>query len=128
MWAELFLVARAPDPVAMAETWHGEDTERYDFACGQQRLEVKASAGRVRQHHFSLEQLKPPAKTRLLIASLFVEASGGGATVADLVDRIRQPLYDVPSLLLRIDSRVAAVIGDSWRDLEQQAFDFDLAC
>jgi hypothetical protein len=38
---------------------HQLPDERFDFALAEERSEVKAAVGRVRRHHFSLEQLLP---------------------------------------------------------------------
>jgi hypothetical protein len=63
--------------------------EAYDFSASSQRLEVKSAAGEERNHYFTLEQLHPPASTRVLIASLFVQGAGGGQSLAELLDRVR---------------------------------------
>ena len=77
LWAEVFLIARAADPAALVEAWHGVSTDRYDFMVGSQRIEVKSTAGSTREHHFSLEQLHPPEGTEVLIASLSLNDKHG---------------------------------------------------
>jgi hypothetical protein len=78
LWAELLIIRRSADPVTLVAAWHGLPIERIDFLRGKQRIEVKSSSNRRRVHHFSLEQLTPPASARLVVASLFVEPVGGG--------------------------------------------------
>jgi len=86
LWAELFIMARSGNPEIAVASWHGAETERYDFAQGNQRIEVKSSGTRTREHHFSLEQLHPPSDIDLLVASLFVERSSGGLSVVELLE------------------------------------------
>jgi len=40
----------------MAAAWH-RDRSAFDFAAGPQRIEVKSSNSRQREHYFTLEQL-----------------------------------------------------------------------
>ena len=70
LWAELLIISRSSDPGKLVSCWHSQPEDRFDFASGVDRLEVKAAAGRLKIHHFSLEQLRPPipAKGRCCIA------------------------------------------------------------
>src|SRR5262249_35004628 len=73
LWSELFVIANGNDPIRLAAAWHVSPTDIYDFNAGELRLEVKSSSRRYRQHTFSLNQLKPPDGSNLVIVSLFVE-------------------------------------------------------
>lgn len=75
LWAELFLISEARQPVLLVDAWHTEPEDRYDFAMDEQRIEVKSFSGQIRQHHFSLGQLHPPAGVNVLVASVRVEGS-----------------------------------------------------
>lgn len=127
LWAELLVIRGATDPVALAAAWHGLPVERIDFLRGQQRIEVKSSSSRRRVHHFSLEQLTPPASTRLIIASVFVEPVGGGLSLRRLSDEIRAMLAVDPALLTQFDSIFYATLGASWSDAMEECFDLELA-
>lgn len=127
LWAELFLIVDATDARALAAAWHGEPEEQYDFSLSQHRIEVKSAAGGERRHYFTLEQLHPPAGTTALIASLFVEGSGGGISIAELMDRARWRVASDPDLQLRIDQLVAASLGQNWRNGLEQRFDWQRA-
>jgi hypothetical protein len=127
LWAELLIIRRSADPVALAAAWHGLPIERVDFLRGQQRIEVKSSSSRLRVHHFSLEQLTPPAGTRLIVASLFVEPVGGGLSLRRLSDDIRASLAGDPALLTQFDSIFYATLGASWSDAMEECFDLELA-
>lgn len=127
LWAELLLIARAPDTAAAVSAWHITPGDRYDFNAGNQRIEVKSTSMRVRQHYFSLEQLCPPTQTTLLIASLFVEYAGAGTSIMELAERIRTRISNHPDLLLHIDQIISLTLGENWRDALEARFDVELA-
>jgi hypothetical protein len=88
---------------------------------------VKGVAGRVRRHHFALEQLHPPAGAAVLIASLFVERAGAGTSVAELLDQIRARIGQDAHLLLHLDQTTSRTLGQDWRHGLEERFDFQLA-
>lgn len=126
LWGELFIIQRACDPCALIACWHADPNDRFDFAEAERRLEVKTVSGRVRMHHFSHEQLRPPAGTLVMIASVLIERSAGGPSVNDLIDAIRERVTD-PDLLLRLDAVVAETLGEDWRTAREDRFDRQLA-
>ncbi len=126
LWAELWIIARAREPEILLDAWHAEPTDVYDFNGGPDRLEIKSTSQRTRKHTFSHRQLQPPAGTRVAIASVFVESSGGGPTISALVDRIRRRLAK-PKTLGRLDYAAARTLGAEWRDGVEAAFDSELA-
>ena len=63
---------------------------------------------------------------RSTIALVLTERSGGGSSVADLVDVIRSRTRD-SDLLIRLDSIIAQAIGEDWRSLQQVRFDLQSA-
>jgi hypothetical protein len=107
IWAELFLIDLSDQPEKLAAAWHSTSTERWDFSAGRERLEVKSAAGRLRQHHFSLEQLEPPFQADLVVCSMLLERSAGGLTLEALLESVQTKL---PA-----DSfdRVLAVVSDA---------------
>jgi len=127
LWAELLVIRLATDPHALVAAWHGLPVELIDFFSGRQRIEVKSSSRRRRVHHFSLAQLTPPAGARLIVASVFVEAVGGGLSLARLSDDIRAILVAEPQLLTQFDAIFYATLGASWADAMEECFDFELA-
>ena len=88
LWAELFLIAQALQPYILVDAWHTVPEDRYDFAMDHQRIEVKSFSGNIRLHHFSVEQLHPPEGIRALVASVSVESSQAGVSIADLREKI----------------------------------------
>jgi hypothetical protein len=127
LWAELFLIARSREPSVLIRAWHVNREDRYDFNAASQRVEVKSASGRVRLHHFSLEQLNPPAGTSVLIASVFVEPAGAGTSLGELADRVRDRVGNSPELLLRVDRTVTLTLGCNWRQALEERFDWELA-
>lgn len=127
LWAEVFVLAMASDPVLLAGTWHVSPVDRYDFHGGQDRIEVKSTSGRIRRHRFSLEQLRPPSGTRLIIASMMLEQSSGGVSLRELIEIVHQRLQLAPELQGRIDRVIAETLGESLPRALNVRFDKELA-
>lgn len=128
LWAELFLIATSRNPAKLLDAWHVLPEDLFDFSAGNTRIEVKGTAGRVRKHHFSLEQLNPPPGTTVLVASLFVERAGAGISLTDLVGRIRDRVKNRPDLLLHMDQILSLTLGKTWlRTSSDERFDYELA-
>lgn len=126
-WAELLLMRRASDPRTVIKAWHALPYEHVDFVNGRQRIEVKSSSNRVRAHYFSLVQLTPPASSRLLVASLFVESVGGGLSLRKLFDETRDLIASDNRLLMQFDAAFYATLGAGWNDTMEESFDVELA-
>ena len=122
-WAELFVISHSHDPAALVEAWHKSPDERFDFGHGEERLEVKAASGRVRHHHFSLEQLLPIPGVDVLIASLLIERSAAGPSVRELVESIRSEVATDAAQVLHVDTVVALTLGAAWRAAMDERFD-----
>lgn len=126
LWSELWIIAQAYEPEILLNAWHAEPRDVYDFNNGRERLEVKSSSQRNRRHIFSHQQLKPPVGTRVVIASVYVESSGGGPTISTVVEQIRRRVIS-PQALQRLDYVVASTLGTNWRSGVESAFDSELA-
>lgn len=127
LWGELLLIARSSDPAVIADAWHNEASERYDFASGLQRLEVKTSADRTRNHHFSFEQAHPAPSVQCVIVSMFVEQATGGRSLGDMWDEVRDLVSGAPELRVRIDEVCLAALGNTWQQARAVSFDEQLA-
>jgi hypothetical protein len=127
LWAELLLIRNATAPASLLVAWHATPQDKYDFSSGTQRVEVKSASQRDRIHHFSLEQLTPPAGCRLIVASLFVERAGAGTSLGDLIDEVREFFAASPDLQGRLDRVVAATLGSALRQSLGECFDRELA-
>jgi len=127
IWGELFLIHNSTDPHSVASAWHRIPEEHYDFAAGPQRLDVKTSSTRRREHHFSLAQLTAPGPSKIVIASLFVERAGGGVSLRQLFEQTRHFLSGDAILLTQFDASFYASIGSAWSDALSESFDWELA-
>jgi len=127
LWAEVFLIAQAANPEALLKAWHVEPVDRYDFSSGPDRIEVKSYSGKVRRHHFTLEQLRPPRGTRVLVASINVLMAGGGVSLSNLIDDIRARIGGRPELIMRLEAVVAAALGECWPNGLNDRFDREAA-
>ncbi len=124
---ELFLIAKSRDVRASAAAWRSADIDRFDFSAGNVRLDVKTSGGRVRIHNLSFEQCQPPAETVGLLASLFVEGSGGGQSLRELVATIETALSGDDDLILKVQETVAETLGEGLPTAMGTRFDDVLA-
>ena len=127
LWAELFLIAQARQPDILVKAWHTAPEDRYDFATGNQRIEVKSFSGTIRLHHFSLEQLYPPEDVKALVASVSVESSQAGVSIEELREKIQIRLGSNLDALLHIDRVIALTLGDAWQQASDARFDERLA-
>lgn len=127
LWAELFLISQASHPITLANAWHTIPEDRYDFAIDNQRIEVKSFSGDNRLHHFSLEQLHPPEDVIAIVASICVESSQIGHSVADLREIIQSRLGTNLDSHLHIDRIIARTLGSTWRQASEVNFDERLA-
>ena len=127
LWGELFVIVRSTDRLAMAIAWHNESCDRYDFAAGLQRLEVKTSSNRTRCHRLSLPQAHPPEGVQVVILSMHVEQSAAGRSLGSLWDAARVAVSADAELRLKIDEQCLAALGTTWQDARRLAFDEQLA-
>lgn len=127
LFAELLVIARARDPVALAQAWHMEPEDRFDFSSGPERIEVKSTSGETRRHHFSLEQVRPEAEVEVLIVSVRVVRAAAGLMLGALLDRVRTLFAGDADLLLHVDHVVAESLGGSLRRALRERFDEEVA-
>lgn len=123
LWAELLLLRASSDPVVLASAWHARPEERFDFALGIVRVEVKSTSGPERVHHFSLGQLRPASGVEVIIASVMVPPTPDGTTLGSLIADVRQQLFEHDDLALSVDQTVAATLGSALPDALGEAFD-----
>jgi len=126
LWAELLVMAESSATDILLRSWHFSLDDRYDFAFDKKCIEVKSTSGSARIHHFSLEQLNPPAGTTAFVVSLFVERSLDGLTVIDLMDKIRAEIKDA-RLLAHLHRNVTLTLASDWRQAATLKFDQHLA-
>jgi len=127
LWAELFVISASGDPPAMIAAWHQDPLSRFDFSESRYRIEVKSSAGRRRRHHFRLEQVVPPGAVRGVIASVFVERSGGGVSLGSLVRRVASQIEHDRDLGASFAMKLYRALGTQSTEAQEERFDWELA-
>ncbi len=127
LWAEMYLISQASQPDILVDAWHKVPEDRYDFAFDNQRIEVKSYFGDYRQHHFSLEQLHPPEGVIALVASVRVESSQAGYSIADLRGIMQNRLGSNLDVISHIDRVIARTLGNVWHQASEVRFDERLA-
>ena len=126
LWAELFVIEQAKDPVYMLQSWHVSPEDKYDFNDGNDKIEVKCTANSQRKHRFSYEQLVPNTKSQLLVASVITTRSGKGKNVFDLKDSILKKVLDV-KLQFLLNEVIASTLGTDFDKAFEYYFDYQMA-
>lgn len=126
LWAELFLIAQAGNPTMLLDAWHSTPNETYDFCKSTQRIEVKSTGTRIREHHFRLEQLQPPEGASVLIASVFVERAGAGVSLEEMQEKLRTRITS-PELIFHLERVVGLTLGENLGQALDERFDWELA-
>lgn len=97
LWGELHIIRTAGDVDAAAKAWSSSARAKYDFVTEHFAIEVKTTLKSVRQHCFSLEQLRPNAEIQVYVASILLIELPGGEAVSELIDEIYAALTNSES-------------------------------
>lgn len=124
---ELYVIFRSRDASLATLAWRSRMDNRFDFSIEDVRLEVKASSDRRRAHFLSADQCRPPEGTAGILASLFIETTGGGMSVEELIRAIETRLAGNDDLVLKIQETVAETLGASLLAALAMRFDDKLA-
>jgi hypothetical protein len=123
---ELMLLLLASNPVEAIIRWRSTEFDHFDFMAPDARVECKASSSGMRLHSLSWEQCNS-FDSPALIASLFVESSGGGTSVQEVVNRIESRLANRPEAAVRLRETIASTMGASLQQSLLVRFD-EAAC
>ena len=126
LFGELYLIYVSESPATALNAWRSAIDDRFDFSIGDVRLEVKTSGTRQRSHDFSLEQCTPPPDTYGVLVSMFIESSGGGMSLLDLIERIDDRLDGNTDLLMKLHETVAEGLGTDASKALSMRFDDSL--
>ena len=127
LYAELMIIRLSRNPIVCVNAWRAGIDDRFDFAAGRGRLEVKATSDRIRAHYFSYEQCVPHNDVDAVIASMFVEQSGGGQSLNELIDLIARRLADDLQAQVKLRTVVANSLGAALLPTLEMRFDESLA-
>lgn len=123
LWAELLIIEQSKNPDYLIKSWHNATSDKYDFNDGNDKIEVKSTTKSRRIHNFSLEQLIPNTKSKLIISSILTIETGKGTSVFDLVELIESKLKD-QNLIYRINEIVASTLGKDFEKAFDIYFDY----
>jgi len=126
LWAELLLIEQSNNPDYLIESWHSSANDKYDFNDGIDKLEVKSTSQNRRIHNFSLEQLIPNLKSRLIISSIFIVETGTGTSIFDLVETIESKVIN-KNLIYRLNEMVVTILGKDFEKSFDVFFDYRFA-
>lgn len=124
---ELSVIDAAADTAIAVKSWRVDPDDRFDFGVGKVRLDAKASSNRQRLHEVSFDQANPPSATVAIIASIWIEALGGGISLSELLAAIEGKLAGRNAEVLKLRSVVADTLGDSLPQAMNWRFDKQLA-
>ncbi len=126
LWAELLVIEQSKNAEYLIKSWHVEPEDKYDFNDSKDKLEVKSTTGDLRTHIFSLEQLSPSDNSNLIIASVFVNVTGIGKSIFDLMDIISSKISDT-DCELKLSEIVLKTIGPNIEECRKIFFDYKFA-
>lgn len=127
LWAELYVIANSGQVTEALTAWHSDPYERFDFFWENSCLEVKASTGLTRLHHFALEQLMEPNNGCGYVASLLLQPLSGGYGVLDLANIIDGAICRSPGLRHKLWHNLALCLGDGYSSKLDKHFDVSFA-
>lgn len=127
LWAELFVIHESKNETRALESWHADRFERFDFSWASGSLEVKAAVREVRQHEFSLEQLRAPMGGIGYVASVLLQPLSGGAGIVDLANDIERTVATQPALRQKLWENITAILGSDFSARLDRRFDFSYA-
>ena len=125
-WGELFLIWGSIDKDLMGKSWHRKDEDRYDFAFGNERLEVKATEGSRRSHSFSSSQIPPPDGVDVLVASVLTNEVPAGVSFVELYEDIRLTIGSAQEMRV-LATQFAKVLAKDPEQFERTLFDIEMA-
>jgi hypothetical protein len=124
LWGELFVLANCHNPEIAIPAWHNTLNQKFDFARGADRVEVKTTSGR-REHSFSIEQLRPKEPIQGSVISI-VTWRNQGPSIIDLLDGVRRLAPSVEESA-RVGELAMKTLGISWREGKTASFDAEEA-
>jgi len=94
LWGELHIIANSRNIDSAVRSWCSHKHAKYDFVCSNFVLEVKTTLKPVRQHRFSIEQLRPAGDFHVFIASLQVIEAPSGQSVPQMIESVMDQIKE----------------------------------
>lgn len=120
LWGELLLIHLAASPGTFIDAWHLRETDGFDFAFSDGRIEVKATERPTREHEFSLAQVRSE-RPNDVVASVTLSRSSAGLSTLDLARLIAERLTSTQQG--KLWSLVLETLGDDAEADVEQRFD-----
>ena len=117
LWAELFFMRAFQNYNLALTAWQRSLKDRFDFAVGPNRFEVKSFSGAERILKFRHQQTYAPDGQILEIVSMRLQESAAGVSLEDLADEVVNGLSE-PAERVRILRAVDQVVGDQGANRE----------
>ena len=124
LWAELWLMSLAASRDVAVAAWHGDTTDRFDFAFDTHFVEVKATEREERIHEFSYEQLRR-SELPVRVASLRLRRAQNGTSIADLVNALQAGLSQ--QMRAKVLRNVFSAVGSAISETAEIRFDQSFA-
>ncbi len=124
---ELIVILESRSAHDTIAAWRSGADDTFDFSAEDVRLEVKAAHDRLRAHFLTYEQSHPPAGTFGILASVFIESSGGGMSLEELIRAIEARLRGHNDAMLHLHQVIATTLGISLTAALGERFDRQLA-
>lgn len=125
LWAELFVMRSFVDYKTAFQAWQRTLGDRFDFAIGSHRIEIKSYSTAERLLKFRHQQMHAPEGQTLDIISVRLQESAAGRSLESLSMEIVKELSD-PSDRVRLLRSVDQVQGDQG-DERELLFDIGIA-
>jgi hypothetical protein len=106
LWGELFLLKQLPDTFVFIQYWHSENTRKFDFSCGNLRLEVKTTMNKERIHSFSHNQVYREDDIDIAVASVLLQEEDAGLSLQELIQEIKDQVKENPIELLKLEKAI----------------------
>jgi hypothetical protein len=126
LWAELLIIEQSKNPEYLVKSWHNSTSDKYDFNDGIDKIEVKSTSKSRRIHNFSLEQLIPNSKSKLIVSSIMTIETGTGTNIFDLIEMIELKIKD-ENLIYRMNEIVASTLGKDFEKAFDIYFDYQFS-
>lgn len=94
LWGELHIIANSRNIDSAVRSWCSHKQAKYDFVCPGFVLEVKTTLKPVRQHRFSIEQLRPAGDFHVFIASLQLIEVPSGQSVPQMIESVMDQIAE----------------------------------
>jgi hypothetical protein len=125
VWGELFLIESSKDPEYFIDCWHKTPKDLFDFNNGSDRVEVKTTTQKRRNHSFEIKQLAQIPGSQTLIASIQTIEIDNGVSILNLINLIKPKVKT--NYFEHLIEKTFDVLGDKLQDSFDTYYDYTVA-